>query len=33
MAESVLNWKAQRGIDDMCADVWRWQSLNPDGYK
>ena len=32
-AESVLNWKAQRGIDEMCADVWRWQSLNPDGYK
>jgi UDP-glucose 4-epimerase len=32
-AESALNWKAQRGIDNMCADVWRWQSLNPDGYK
>jgi UDP-glucose 4-epimerase len=32
-AESALNWKAQRGIDEMCADVWRWQNLNPDGYK
>ena len=32
-AESALKWKAQRGIDQMCADVWRWQSLNPDGYK
>jgi UDP-glucose 4-epimerase len=32
LAESALNWKAQRGIDQMCADVWRWQSLNPHGY-
>ncbi|HPA84219.1 MAG TPA: GDP-mannose 4,6-dehydratase, partial [Deltaproteobacteria bacterium] len=31
-AESELGWKAQRGIDDMCRDSWKWQSLNPDGY-
>ena len=27
-----LNWKAQRGLDEMCEDSWRWQSNNPDGY-
>jgi UDP-glucose 4-epimerase len=31
-AESVLGWKAQRGLDEMCADTWRWQSMNPQGY-
>lgn len=28
-----LDWKAQRDIDEMCADAWRWQTLNPAGYK
>jgi UDP-glucose 4-epimerase len=32
LAERALNWKAQRGIDQMCADAWRWQSLNPGGF-
>jgi len=32
LAESLLGWKARRTIEDMCADAWRWQSLNPDGY-
>ena len=32
LAEAALGWKAIRGIDEMCADVWRWQSANPDGY-
>ncbi|MDR2779799.1 MAG: UDP-glucose 4-epimerase GalE [Synergistaceae bacterium] len=27
-----LGWKAEYGIDDMCADSWRWQSANPNGY-
>lgn len=27
-----LGWKAQFGIAEMCADSWRWQSQNPDGY-
>lgn len=31
-AERELEWKATRGIEAMCADVWRWQSGNPDGY-
>ncbi len=32
LAEAELGWKASRGIDEMCADSWRWQSNNPDGY-
>lgn len=31
-AERELGWKAERGIQEMCDDVWRWQSRNPDGY-
>ena len=31
-ANRELNWKALKGIDEMCADVWRWQTMNPDGY-
>ncbi|EGD55040.1 UDP-glucose 4-epimerase GalE [Gordonia neofelifaecis] len=31
-ANRELGWRATRGIDDMCADTWRWQSQNPDGY-
>lgn len=31
-AEKELEWKAQRGLDEMCEDAWRWQSMNPDGY-
>jgi UDP-glucose 4-epimerase len=31
-AERELGWKADRGIDEMCADAWRWQSNNPKGY-
>ncbi len=29
---SELGWRAERGIDEMCADAWRWQSANPEGY-
>ncbi|MEJ2706959.1 MAG: UDP-glucose 4-epimerase GalE [Anaerolineales bacterium] len=32
-AERELNWKAERDLEQMCADVWRWQSKNPDGYQ
>jgi UDP-glucose 4-epimerase len=28
-----LGWRAERGLGAMCADAWRWQSANPDGYK
>lgn len=31
-AERLLGWKAKRGIDEMCADTWRWQNNNPNGY-
>ena len=31
-ANKELNWKAEKGIDDMCKDSWRWQSKNPKGY-
>jgi UDP-glucose 4-epimerase len=31
-AERTLGWRATRGLDAMCADTWRWQSMNPDGY-
>lgn len=31
-AATELNWQATRTIDDMCADTWRWQSHNPNGY-
>lgn len=27
-----LGWKAERGIDKMCEDSYRWQSKNPNGY-
>ncbi len=32
LAERLLKWKARRGLQEMCADGWRWQSGNPEGY-
>ena len=32
-AEKELGWKAEYGIKEMCADSWRWQSQNPNGYE
>ncbi len=32
-AFEVLGWKAELGIEQMCQDTWRWQSMNPKGYK
>ncbi|MEZ5537976.1 MAG: UDP-glucose 4-epimerase GalE [Thiolinea sp.] len=32
-AEKVLGWKAEKNLQDMCRDSWRWQSQNPQGYK
>jgi len=32
-ARKILGWEAKLGIDEMCADHWRWQSMNPDGYE
>jgi len=31
-ASSLLGWQAQRDLQTMCADAWRWQSANPNGY-
>ncbi|WP_456374548.1 UDP-glucose 4-epimerase GalE [Thiolapillus sp.] len=33
LAARELGWKAEKGIDDMCIDTWRWQSRNPNGYE
>ena len=33
LAEEVLGWKAEKGIEEMCTDTWRWQSNNPQGYQ
>ncbi|KAF0099544.1 MAG: UDP-glucose 4-epimerase [bacterium] len=32
-AERELGWKARRGLEEMCEDTWRWQSLNPKGFE
>ena len=32
LALDLLGWKAERGLEAMCADAWRWQSGNPNGY-
>jgi len=31
-AKAELGWTAERTVDEMCADSWRWQSQNPDGF-
>jgi len=33
LARTTLGWHAQRGLDQMCADSWRWQQNNPKGYE
>ncbi len=33
LAESMLGWKALRGIDEMCDSAWHWQKNNPEGYR
>ena len=32
-AMKTLGWQAQHSLDEMCADTWRWQSQNPNGYR
>jgi UDP-glucose 4-epimerase len=32
-AARELGWKAQRGLEEMCEDAWRWQSMNPKGFE
>lgn len=31
-AEKLLHWHTEKTIEEMCADTWRWQSRNPDGF-
>jgi len=33
LAHEMLGWRAALGIDAMCADTWRWQQMNPNGYR
>lgn len=33
LAKEELGWQAEYGIDEMCASSWKWQSMNPNGYK
>lgn len=32
LAEVRLGWRARRGLHEMCADSWRWQTRNPRGF-
>ena len=32
LALELLGWRAERGLDAMCVDTWRWQSANPKGF-
>ncbi|MDM0108321.1 UDP-glucose 4-epimerase GalE [Variovorax sp. J22R24] len=32
LAQATLGWRASRSVDQMCADSWRWQQANPNGY-
>ena len=33
LARKLLGWEARRGLGEMCADAWRWQCANPQGFK
>lgn len=32
-AYRLLGWKAEKNLEDMCRDTWKWQSMNPNGYQ
>ena len=32
-ARELFHWRAEKSLDDMCRDSWRWQSHNPNGYR
>lgn len=32
LAQELMGWRAERELDQMCSDSWRWQSMNPRGY-
>lgn len=31
-ARETLGWETKRGLQEMCEDSWRWQSMNPNGF-
>lgn len=33
LAKKELGWEAEYGIEEMCADSWNWQKMNPNGYE
>jgi UDP-glucose 4-epimerase len=33
LARQELGWEAKRNLQDMCRDLWSWQSKNPNGYQ
>ena len=33
LAKKLLGWEARHTLNEMCADAWRWQSGNPNGYR
>lgn len=33
LAQQLLGWRAEYGVEAMCRDAWRWQSMNPQGYQ
>ena len=33
LAKKLFDWRAEKSLEEMCADHWRWQSQNPDGYQ
>ncbi len=33
LARDLLGWSAERGMEAMCLDTWKWQQSNPNGYK
>lgn len=32
-AKKLLGWQAERNLEEMCQDSWKWQSENPDGFQ
>lgn len=32
-AKDIIDWRATLGLEEMCTDAWRWQSMNPRGYR
>lgn len=32
LAKKLLGWEAEKGLDEMCDDHWRWQQENPHGF-